>query len=35
MTVLAYLGAVLMTTLYPEEKVTTKSNPIKTDDQAA
>jgi hypothetical protein len=32
MTVLAYLGAVLMTTLYPEEKVTTRTNPVKTDD---
>jgi hypothetical protein len=31
MTVLAYLGAVLMTTLYPEEKVTTRTNPVKTD----
>ena len=30
MTLLAYLGAVLMTTLYPEEPVTTRTNPVKT-----
>jgi hypothetical protein len=34
MTILAYLGAVLFSTLYPEEKVTTKTNPVKTDDSA-
>lgn len=31
MTVLAYLGAVLMTTLYPEEKVTERVNPVKSE----
>jgi len=30
MTILAYLGAVLMTTLYPEEPVTSRVNPVKT-----
>lgn len=29
MTILAYLGAVLMTTLYPEDPVTTRVNPVK------
>lgn len=29
MTILAYLGAVLMTTLYPDDPVTQKTNPIK------
>lgn len=32
MTILAYLGTVLFSTLYPEEKVTTKVNPVKTED---
>lgn len=31
LTVLAYLAAVLMTTLYPEEAVTQKTNPVKVD----
>jgi len=31
MTILAYLGAVLMTTLYPEEKVTARVNPVKSE----
>lgn len=29
MTILAYLGAVLMTTVYPDEPVTSRVNPVK------